>query len=74
MQKPKRLLKPLHIDTQLMVLSENYLMNTNMTGFRWFKNSCIILLLTNVASALKGLTMHRKYNSTTCFRFPEEHH
>ena len=25
--------------THLRVLSESYLMNTNMTGFRWFKKS-----------------------------------
>ena len=43
--------------THLRVLSESHTMNTNMTGFRWFsKNSCVLVLWTNVASALEGLT------------------
>ena len=32
----KKLLKYWHMGTHLKVLSESYLMNTNMTGFRWF--------------------------------------
>ena len=32
-------LKPWHNGTHLRVLSESYLMNTNMTGFRWFSNN-----------------------------------
>ena len=31
----KEWLKPWHMDTHLRVLSESYLMNTNMTGIRW---------------------------------------
>ena len=31
-----KLLKPWYMGTHLRVLSESYLMNTNMTGFRWF--------------------------------------
>ena len=37
------------------VLSESYLMNTNMTGLRWFfKNLCIHVLWKRVASTLEG--------------------
>ena len=44
--------------THLIELSESYLMNTNMTGFRYFsKNLCIIVLWMKVASALEGLSM-----------------
>ena len=40
----------------MRVLSESYPMNTNMTGFRWFKkNLCIVVLRTEVASTLEGL-------------------
>ena len=42
--------------THLIVLSESYLMNTNMTGFIWFsKEMCILVIWTKVASALEGL-------------------
>ena len=42
--------------THLRVLSDTYLMNTNMTEFRWFlKNICVLVLWTKVASALEGL-------------------
>ena len=44
--------------THLIVLSESYAMNTNMTGFGRFSiNPCILVLWTNVASALEGLTL-----------------
>ena len=33
---PEKSLKPWHMGTHLRVLKESYLMNTNMTGFRWF--------------------------------------
>ena len=34
-------------------------MNTNMTGFQMdFKNICILVLLTKVASALEGLSIN----------------
>ena len=36
MQKPEKWLKPWHVGTHLGVLIENYQINTNMTGFRWF--------------------------------------
>ena len=36
MQKPEKWLKPWHVGTHLGVLIENYPINTNMTGFRWF--------------------------------------
>ena len=42
--------------THMRVLGEGYLMNTNMTEFRWFfKNLCIIALWTKVDLALEGL-------------------
>ena len=45
--------------THLRVLSESYPMNTNMSGFRWFfKNLCILVLWTKVASALEGLNIN----------------
>ena len=43
--------------THLRVLSESFPMSTNVTGFRWFpqKNLCILVLRTKLASALEGL-------------------
>ena len=41
--------------THLRVLSGSCLMSTNMTGFRWFSKTFVLVLLTKVASALKGL-------------------
>ena len=44
----------------LIVLSESYPMNTKMTGFRcFFKNLCILVLYTKVASALEGLSFKK---------------
>ena len=41
--------------THSKVLSKSYLMNTNMTWFRWFsKIFAILVLWTNVATALEG--------------------
>ena len=31
-------------------------MNTNMTEFRWVSKVCLLVLWTNIASALKGLS------------------
>ena len=43
--------------THMIVLSESFPMNTNMTWFGWFfKNLCVLMLWTKVASALEGLT------------------
>ena len=44
--------------THLRVLSESYLMNTDMIGFRWESQLPlhILVLWTKVASALEGLT------------------
>ena len=48
--------------THLRVLSENFPMNTNMTGFRCIqKNLCVLVLWTKVASALEGLSVHYQY-------------
>ena len=45
-----------HKGMNLRVLSERYLMNTNMTGFRWFsKNPCLLVLLAYVPLALGDL-------------------
>ena len=42
--------------THLRVLIKSYLMNTNITGFRWCsKVFCVLVLWTKVASALEGL-------------------
>ena len=41
----------------LIVLSESYQMNTNMTGFGWFSSLCVLVLWMKVASALEGLTL-----------------
>ena len=50
-------LKPWHMGTHPIVLSESYSMNTNMTGFGWFsKIFSIFLLWTKVASVLEGST------------------
>ena len=37
-------------------LSESYLMNINLTGFRCFKDLCILVLWTEAALASEGLT------------------
>ena len=57
MQKPEKMNETLAHGTHLRVLSESYLMNINMTGFRWFlKNLCILAHWTKVTSGLEGLT------------------
>ena len=57
MQKNVKLLKPWQMGTHLRVLGESFQMNTKTTGFRcFFQESCILLLLTKVVSALEGLT------------------
>ena len=39
--------------TYLRVLSESYLMNTNLTGSTWFSNNlCVLVLWTKVAASL----------------------
>ena len=43
MQKTENWPKPWHMGTYLRVLSESYLMNTNMAGFRWFSNISVSL-------------------------------
>ena len=40
--------------THLRLLSENYPMNTNMTGFQWFSKVCVLVRWTKLASALEG--------------------
>ena len=35
-KKAEILLKPWHMGSHLRVLSNSFLMNTNMTGFEWF--------------------------------------
>ena len=59
--------KTLAHGTHMVVLSESFLMSTNMTGFRWFSKIFAILCL---ASALEGLncviikpTAHGSFNS-----------
>ena len=42
--------------THLRVLSESYLMNTNMAGFRWFSKFCVLVLWAKVALALEVLS------------------
>ena len=43
----------------LRVLSESYLMNTKMAGFRWLSKSlCILVLWTKVAFLLEGLSIN----------------
>ena len=45
MQKPEKWLKPWHMGTHLRVLSEIYLLDTNMTCFRWLsKTLCLCAL------------------------------
>ena len=39
MKKTEKLSKPWHVGTNLRVLRESYLVNTNMAGFRWFQTS-----------------------------------
>ena len=41
--------------THLRVLSENYPMHTNMTGFKWFSKIFVLVLWTKVVAALEGL-------------------
>ena len=55
-KKPEKWLKPWYMGTHLRVLSESYLMNTNnWQGLDGFKDVCILVLQTKVASALEGL-------------------
>ena len=51
--KTLKMTGPLAMGTHLRVLSENYLMNTNMTGFS--NSLCILVLWMKVALALEGL-------------------
>ena len=55
-KNPEKLLKTLHMVTYLIVLGESFQMNTNMTGFSFFKNLCVMVLWTKVAPALEGLS------------------
>ena len=49
--------------THLRVLSKSILMNTNMTGFRWFtKNVWVLVLWMRVALALEGLLLIQANN------------
>ena len=58
--------KPWLMGTQLRVLSQSFLMNTNMTGFRWFfKNCCVVVLCTKVSSAFEGLILAAAKSSRT---------
>ena len=41
--------------THKRVLSESYLINTNMTAFKWFSKICVLVLWVKVALALKEL-------------------
>ena len=55
-----------HMGTHLRVLSESYLMNTNMTGFMWFSKIFVTQWFgLKVASALEGLIVKYKPNSYT---------
>ena len=48
--------------THLRVLSESYLMITNMTGFVWFsENLCVLVLWTKVALEFEELTISHTY-------------
>ena len=40
----------------LRVLSRNFPMNTNMTGFRWISDLCVCVLCKKLALAMEGLT------------------
>ena len=42
-ENPEKWPKPWQMGTHLRVLSENYPMNTNMTGFGWFSQFCTFL-------------------------------
>ena len=63
MQKSEKWPKHWHMGTRLSVLMYSYLMNTYMTGFRWFLGPCALgtQLGTQVASALEGLKGNGKY-------------
>ena len=65
--KPRKWLKPWHVDTHLGVLSESYPMNTNMIGFRWFSKIVAFLCFGQVALALEGFIMNNftKYSKDT---------
>ena len=43
-KNPEKWLKPWHKSTHLRVLGESYLMNTHMTGFRWFSKNIFVSL------------------------------
>ena len=62
--------KTWRMGTQLRVLSESFLMNTNMTGVRWvFFNTCVVVLWTTVASSLlEGLVYVVHLRHVCCYR------
>ena len=52
-KKPEIWLKPKHMGTHLIVLSESYPMNTNIIGFRWFPKSLLPCTLGESSPALE---------------------
>ena len=53
---PKKILKPWHIGTHLIVLRGSYPMNSNMSWFRWFSKVFVLLCFgLSIASTLEGL-------------------
>ena len=52
MRRTEKSLKPWHMGTHLTVLSESYLMNTNMTGLRWFSDFLEVVVQQPLFSSL----------------------
>ena len=69
-RKPVIRLKPWHMGTHLRVLTERYLMNTNLV----FKNLCVLVLWLNVASALEGLRKNIPWIILQKFLLKEKFH
>ena len=57
----KEIQKTWHFGTHLRVLSESYLMTTNMTGFSCFSKIFAFLFWRKVVSALEELYLHAIY-------------
>ena len=63
-KRTEKCLKPWQMGTHLRVLSESYLMNANMAGFRWFSKSFVLVLWTKVA--MEGFCRH-----PACMKWPD---
>ena len=66
---PEKWLKPWHMGAHLRLLSESYLLKTNMRGYKWFSKIVAFLCLgQEEALALEGLTSKISDNDNVIYR------